>query len=152
MTVQSVDDTALAEMQVIEQQLLTLLTRVRRTSIERARRIHPELQAAGYAVLLRLVEHDATRASDLVAAMEMDKGSVSRQIAQLERLGLVKRQVDPADGRAQRIALTTAGRRGISNLRRQGRAEFQRRLSTWTAEDLCGFATHLQRYNETLDA
>lgn len=152
MTFQSVDDNAVAEMQVIEQQLLTLLTRVRRTSIDRARRIHPELQAAGYAVLLRLVEHEATRASDLVAAMEMDKGSVSRQIAQLERLGLVKRETDPGDGRAQRIALTTAGRRGISNLRKQGRAEFQRQLSTWSAAELHDFAAYLHHYNETFDA
>ncbi len=59
---------------------------------------------------------------------------------------------DPADGQVQRIALTAAGRRGISKLRQQGRAEFQRRLSAWTGEDLRGFATHPQRYNETLDA
>ncbi len=151
-TAESVDPIAVSEMQDIERQLIALLVRVRRTAGEQARRIHPELQAAGYAVLLRLAEHDAVRASDLVTTLDVDKGSVSRQVAHLERLGLVQRTVDPDDGRAQRIALTSAGRRGIGRLRQQGRADFQQRLSSWTPDELCGFAAHLRRYNSTFDA
>lgn len=143
---------AVGEMQDIEQQLIALLVRVRRASVAQARRVHPQLQTAGYAVLLRLAESDSARASDLAAALDVDKGSVSRQIAHLERLGLVHRTVDPDDGRAQRIALTSSGSRGIGLLRQQGRAEFQHRLSSWTPEELAGFAAHLRRYNSTFEA
>ena len=43
-----------AAVQEVEAELLVLLTRVRRRSREAARRIHPELTAVGYAVLLRV--------------------------------------------------------------------------------------------------
>src|SRR4051812_48047515 len=109
-TASSAEGIAEAAQREIEQQLLTILTRVKRTMAARARGIHPELKGAGYAILLHLVNQDAIRASDLVATLDLDKGFVSRQVAHLERLGLVERVSDPEDGRAQRITLTPAGR------------------------------------------
>jgi len=136
----------------IEEQLLTILTRVKRAMAGRARGIHPELQGAGYAILLHLVNQDAVRASDLVATLDLDKGFVSRQVGHLERLGLVERVSDPDDGRAQRITLTPAGRETLDRVRSEARADFERRLTGWTAEELTAFAAQLRRYNEGLAA
>jgi DNA-binding MarR family transcriptional regulator len=141
-----------AGMHDVEAELMVLLTRVRRTSSQLARQIHPELQAAGYAVLLRLAKTESTRAADLVVALDLDKGFVSRQVAQLERLGLVERSADESDGRAQRISLTVPGRHAVDQIYQGARADFRQRLSTWSAEDVAKFATVLRRYNATFQS
>jgi len=137
--------------QEVEAELHVLLARVRRRSREAARRIHPELNAVGYAVLLRVARGEATRAADLVAGLGLDKGLVSRQIGQLERLGLVERRADPADARVQRISATPEGRRAVEETIEAGRANLQRSLSTWSPAEIAAFAEQLRRYNETLE-
>ncbi len=134
----------------VEAELLVLLTRVRRRSREAARRIHPDLNAVGYAVLLRVVRDGATRAADVVAALDLDKGLVSRQVGQLERLGLVTRTADPDDARAQRISATPVGRRAVEETLESGREELERSLSAWSAAEVADFAGRLRRYNEAL--
>jgi DNA-binding MarR family transcriptional regulator len=141
-------DAALRE---LEQQLVVLLTRVRHGSQRQARRIHPELRTSGYAVLLLLHRLGRARATDLVAALDLDKGLVSRQVAHLERLGLVERTADPADGRAQLIALTGPGRAAVGQLHHEGREEHRRRLAGWSAAEIAELVAHLQRYNASLD-
>lgn len=136
--------------QEIEAELLVLLTRVRRRSREAARRVHPELTAVGYAVLMRVYRDDATRAVDLVTALDLDKGLVSRAVSQLQRLGLVERTVDRDDARAQRISVTAAGRRAVEETIEAGRANLQQSLARWSAAEVSGFAEQLHRYNETL--
>jgi DNA-binding MarR family transcriptional regulator len=136
--------------QEVEAELLVLLTRVRRRAREAARRIDPDLGAVGYAVLLRVHRSGPTRAADLVTGLAVDKGLVSRSVGQLERLGLVVRTADPADARAQVIAMTPPGRRAVEEAIEAGRADLQRSLASWPAEDVARFAEQLHRYNETL--
>lgn len=50
------------------------------------------------------------RATDLVERSLMDKASVSRAVAALVQRGLLASEPDPADGRVQRLSLTSAGR------------------------------------------
>ena len=85
----------------IERELTVLLHRARRTTAKNAQHVHPELQPASYAVLLHVVDHGPTRASDIVEHLALDKGAVSRHLAQLEQLGLVERTSDPDDRRAR---------------------------------------------------
>jgi DNA-binding MarR family transcriptional regulator len=92
------------------------------------------------------------RAADLVVTLDLDKGFVSRQVAQLERLGLVERTTDASDARAQRISLTPTGRRAVDQIYEAARADFHRRLSTWSAEDVAAFADVLRRYNATFES
>lgn len=134
--------------QQIESELLVLLTRVRRRRREAAHRVHPELGAVGYAVLLRVHRDDATRAADLVTALDLDKGLVSRALGQLERLGLVTRTTDTDDARVQRVSVTDAGRRAVEAGVAEGRTELQRSLATWSPEEVAAFAAQLHRYNE----
>ncbi len=41
--------------------------------------------------------------------LRLDPGTVSRLVSRLERLGLVRRKPDPADGRRHRLTLTARG-------------------------------------------
>lgn len=136
----------------IERELTVLLHRVRRTSAENARLIDKDLQAAAYSVLLFIVDNEPTCASDAVEHLGVDKGSVSRQVAHLERLGLVERNCDPSDRRVQTLVLTSAGAARVAEVVERRRSEFTGRLSTWSTENLAQFAERLSRYNASFEA
>src|SRR4051794_19649041 len=135
----------------IEAEVLTLLRRVRRSYAKSARLVHPDLSTAGYTVLLQVAEHEPTRAADVVEHLDMDKGSVSRQVTHLEQIGLVSRVGHPEDGRAHHLVLSAEGRRRMEALRRHRRRKFEQRLADWAPEDLTGFAEQLGRYNAALE-
>jgi DNA-binding MarR family transcriptional regulator len=139
-------------LQSIEREIGVLLHRVRRTTLENARTIHPDLQPAGYSILLFVIDRDGTRASDIVDHFGIDKGAVSRQVAHLERLGLVERSSDPHDRRAHTLVASSVGVERVRALREQRRSVFAGRLSAWTAADLSEFAEQLRRYNASLEA
>jgi DNA-binding MarR family transcriptional regulator len=131
----------------LEQELLTFLRQVRRGSVARARSIHPDLQLTGYAVLVWLAAQDGARSADVAAALDLDKGAVSRQIGHLERLRLVERDRDASDHRAQVLTLTTAGRAGVKALQESEQARLRESLASWTPDELQEFTTLMRRYN-----
>ena len=93
---------------------------------EMARQVHPQLDPASYPLLTVLVRNGATRVSDLGAALELDKSTVSRQIDAAARLGLVERVPDQADARARLVTLTALGQQQMD-------AVYTRRLDRWRA-------------------
>ena len=141
-----------SQLRRIEREVTVLLHRVRRTSLENAHHIHPELQPAGYSVLLVVADREPVRASDVVEQLGVDKGAVSRSVAQLEQLGLVRRSCDPDDRRAQTLVVTDEGRERLDGLTARRRADVAGRLSAWTDAELAAFADQLGRYNATLEA
>ncbi|HEY3612850.1 MAG TPA: helix-turn-helix domain-containing GNAT family N-acetyltransferase [Gaiellales bacterium] len=70
-------------------------------------------------VLYELGQVDETTAVELVAALELDAGHLSRVLSGLEAGGLVTRRRSPDDGRRQILALTTAGRAAFGELDRR---------------------------------
>jgi DNA-binding MarR family transcriptional regulator len=77
----------------------------------------------------------------------LDKSTVSRQVAALERAGLIERRVDPEDHRVQVLQLTEAGTRILAQVTDSRRIAFRERLADWPAADLERFAAYLVRYN-----
>jgi DNA-binding MarR family transcriptional regulator len=136
-------------MRALEEELLILFRQVRRASVSRARCIHPDLQLAGYAVLLWLAANDHARSADVATALDLDKGAVSRQIDQLERLGLVERVPDAHDKRAHNLVLTAKGSQGVEALQERGRTELQHTLAPWSTKDIDAFVRLLRRYNQS---
>ncbi|WP_437023391.1 MarR family winged helix-turn-helix transcriptional regulator [Streptomyces sp. enrichment culture] len=112
-----------------------------------AGRMHPELSLVSYTLLGHLEESGGCRATDLAAHYALDKSTVSRQVAGLERAGLIERGPDPADQRVQVLHLTPSGRRILAQVTESRRAAFRERLAGWPAEDLSRFAEYLVRYN-----
>ena len=98
---------------------LTTLLDLWRASTVVARRIDRPLGGAhglslvDLAILLALgnARGGRLRRVDLAERLGMSQSSVTRLLAPLEKLGMVRRQVDPGDRRASYAELTDAGRR-----------------------------------------
>ncbi|AVV46391.1 MarR family transcriptional regulator [Streptomyces sp. ID05-04B] len=126
------------------QREMTVFARRARAS---AGRLHPELSLVSYTLLGHLEESDGCRATDLAAHHALDKSTVSRQVAALERADLIERRQDPEDHRVLVLHLTDAGRRILAQVTESRRTAFRRRLADWPREDLERFAEYLERYN-----
>ncbi|MER5910654.1 MarR family winged helix-turn-helix transcriptional regulator [Streptomyces sp. NPDC001982] len=131
------------------QREMTIFARRARAS---AGRMHPELSLVSYTLLGHLEERDGCRATDLAALYALDKSTVSRRVAALERDGLVERRLDPADHRVQVLHLTDAGREILAEVTLRHRAAVRERLADWPEQDLARFARYLERYNAGPDA
>ncbi|MEU0721704.1 MarR family transcriptional regulator [Streptomyces lavendulocolor] len=127
----------------IQRELTAFARRARAT----AARLHPELSLVSYTLLAHIDARQGCRATDLAAHYLLDKSTVSRQVATLEKLGLVERRPDPADHRVQVLHPTEAGTRVLSSTQASRRAAYQERLADWSTEDLDRFAAYLIRYN-----
>lgn len=136
--------------QRIEQELGVLIRRARRAIRERAREVHPDLQASTYIMLGYVREHGPLRPMAMCASFDLDKGSISRQVQHLLDLGLLDRTPDPDDGRATLIRLSDEGRRRMDDVAAHRRKLLDERLGEWSGDDLAGFAAELARYNATL--
>ncbi|MFF6914600.1 MarR family transcriptional regulator [Streptomyces sp. NPDC012466] len=112
-----------------------------------AGRMHPELSLVSYTLLGHLEESGGCRATDLAAHYALDKSTVSRQVAGLERAGLIERRPDAQDHRVQALHLTDTGRHLLAQVTESRRAAFLERLADWPTEDLSRFADYLVRYN-----
>jgi len=112
-----------------------------------AGRMHPELSLVSYTLLGHLEESGGCRATDLAGHYALDKSTVSRQVAALERARLIERRTDPEDHRVQVLHLTATGRRILARVTDSRRAAFRERLADWPKEDLERFAAYLVRYN-----
>ncbi len=112
-----------------------------------AGRMHPELSLVSYTLLGQLEESGGCRATDLAAHYALDKSTVSRQVAALERTELIERRLAPADHRVQVLHLTDAGRNILAQVTESRRTAFRERLADWPTEDLERFAAYLVRYN-----
>ena len=136
----------------VERELAVLLRRARAWSRDVATEVHPDLQPAAYALLARVDELGSVRASDLCTYFGIDKGAISRQVALLERVGLVTREPDPDDGRAQRVVVTAEGRKRLEHARSGRRRLMHEQLDRWPEEDVAALARLLGRFNRQMNA
>jgi DNA-binding MarR family transcriptional regulator len=133
-----------AALEAIHREMTAFARRARAS----AGRMHPELSLVSYTLLGHLEESGGCRATDLAAHYALDKSTVSRQVAALERAGLIGRQPDPDDHRVQVLRLTDAGTRILAQVTESRREAFRERLAGWPEADLERFATYLTRYNK----
>lgn len=110
-------------------------------------RIHPGLTLVSYAILDHLREVGGCRGTDLASHFLLDKSTVSRQVATLEKLGLVERSPDPEDQRGQIIHPSETGAELLRKAAEQRHQAFLNRLAHWSDDDVAVFADLLERYN-----
>jgi DNA-binding MarR family transcriptional regulator len=138
-------------LRAIEDEIGSLVRRLKCAIAERARGLDPGLQGASYLVLGWLAEHGPVRASAMVEVFKIDKGALSRQLQHLEELGLVERTPDPIDGRASLVSASPKAVRRLAEVDEQHRAVLGERLGDWSVEELSTFTRQLGRYNNALE-
>ncbi|MCF7552502.1 MarR family winged helix-turn-helix transcriptional regulator [Pseudonocardia sp. WMMC193] len=109
------------------------------------------VERSAYLLLVHLVKDGPQRPGALAEAVRSDPSTVSRQIAQLGRLGYVARTPDPEDGRASLIAATEEGRRVFEENRQQRNTRIAALLADWTPEDQAMLTRLLGRFSTALE-
>ncbi|HJQ02845.1 MAG TPA: MarR family winged helix-turn-helix transcriptional regulator [Jatrophihabitans sp.] len=80
-----------------------------------------------------------------------DPSTVSRQVADLERAGLLEREVDPEDRRAILLKASERGRQLLRRLELGRRKRLERLLTDWTPEEIATFGRLFGRLNEATE-
>lgn len=132
-----------ATIDIIQRELTAFARRARSS----AARVHPKLSLVTYSMLDHMVGTGGCRATDLACHFMLDKSTVSRQTATLERLGLIVREADPDDHRGQILRPSDEGLRLLRDAHDRRRAAYEQRLAGWPDDDLERLAGYLQRYN-----
>lgn len=110
----------------------------------------PTMDRAAY-VILDVLRAGPRAVGALADELHLDQSTVVRQVAALERKGLVERSADPAGGRAALVTLTPDGEEQLAEVR-AGRAErVGSLLAPWPAHDRTELARLLVELNAALD-
>jgi DNA-binding MarR family transcriptional regulator len=133
--------------QAVEHELGRLLRRVRSLTRAMAHEVHPDLDPTAYGLLIRLEEVGDARLTDLATYFGVGKPTLSRQLAFLARLGLVRGRADPADGRVTRLELTEEAVRRIQEVRGTRRGQLRAALERWPVDDVTELGELLHRLN-----
>jgi DNA-binding MarR family transcriptional regulator len=110
----------------------------------------PALEPAAYRVLGRIAGGGPARLSALAGDMCVDLSTVSRQVAALESVGLLRRTPDPHDRRASVIEATGAGIEAFARNRDRWLRALHELLADWTAAERHQFAVLLTRFNDAV--
>lgn len=134
----------------IEAELGFFLRRARAQTERMARDVHPDLDPSAYPLLARIAAQPGIRAGELADLIGISKGTMSRQLARIDQLGLIERAPDPDDSRGQLIHLTAVGEERVTTARQARRGYLANALATWSALDRTQLADLLTRLNSDL--
>jgi DNA-binding MarR family transcriptional regulator len=99
-------------------------------------------------MLLGTLSHcGPSRLSALAERCGFDPSTVSRQVADLEKEGLLERTTDPDDRRAVLLKASPKGKRLLQRLEAGRRQRMQRLISDWTEQEVSTFTSLLGRLN-----
>lgn len=133
---------------IIELELVKLVRHLE--TFARRSSLYVRVDRAGYLAMRVLQDLGPVSTNVLAQALHLDASTVTRQIAPLERGGLIERRPDPADGRSSSIALTAEGRRCMSDVKQERLRCIEALVSDWDGADQTGLAAALTRLNSSL--
>lgn len=108
------------------------------------------LELAAIGLLSCLERCGAGRVSALAEQTRQELSTVSRQVAALERAGLLDRRRDPDDSRASLLTLTAAGAETLRAVRRARSTLLAERLPGWDDGELALLRQRLDRFTQDL--
>jgi len=103
-------------------------------------------------LLFPVRDNGPMRVTDLAAVKQADPSTISRQVAQLVKAGLARREADPVDGRASRLAITDAGLAACRRLQDARLWMLGQALSDWPPERVAAFAELFEQFNSSVEA
>lgn len=101
-------------------------------------------------VLYEIANHEDVMAADLVRALGMDFGYVSRILAQFEKRGWLKRERSEDDARKSHLLLTAKGRKAFANVNQQARDEVAKLLEPLPWHQQLQLQAHLRQVQSLL--
>ena len=134
-----------ASIAAVEDEFGRLFNRARTQWRLAAARVHPDLQPTGYKVIATLVTRGPAHAGSLAEELLIDKSLLSRQLRQLEELGLTESRVDEHDARSRVIAATPLAIEKVGEVKAENRAAMRERLHEWEPSEIALFAKLLGR-------
>jgi DNA-binding MarR family transcriptional regulator len=105
------------------------------------------MEPSAYGLLTIIRQKGTIRLTALASSIGITKPSVSRQIALLESIGLVYKEADPGDGRAQSIGLTVKGEEKMHQVQDARRQVLLERLADWQPEEVHKLADYMSKLN-----
>jgi DNA-binding MarR family transcriptional regulator len=137
----------------LAQQLFRLVRLIERTKAQAAATNPGEhLERAVFGLLVQLADKGPQRTTALAEAVYSDTSTVSRQVGQLVRLGLVERRADPDDGRACLLAATEKGVERLATARRQRNERIAALIADWPHADREQLTALLDRFNSSFES
>ncbi|KAA9136137.1 MarR family winged helix-turn-helix transcriptional regulator [Microbacterium caowuchunii] len=113
---------------------------------EIARDADADIDAPDIPALYMLGLEGPLRASELADRLHVSRPTASKQLARLDRAGLVVRTADPGDGRVTIVALSPSGRSRYERLVAQGRVMAATAMSDWAPGTRAQFARRLEAF------
>ncbi|MEE3853265.1 MarR family transcriptional regulator [Gordonia sp. LSe1-13] len=104
-----------------------------------------DVESAAFKCLFHLARQPM-RARELAESLHAEPSSVSRYVAELVDLGFVRREADPADGRATLLVITDIGRERVAAMRAVRRHAMDRAMTDWTDDELRTLVLLLGRF------
>jgi DNA-binding MarR family transcriptional regulator len=108
------------------------------------------LDRALFPLLVRIGSAGAVGVTELADRVGRDHSTVSRQVAKLETLGLITRQLAAADQRVREARLTRDGQTMIEAITKARRQLLSELLDDWTDEDRKALARLLHKFVASL--
>jgi DNA-binding MarR family transcriptional regulator len=97
------------------------------------------------AVMQLLAARSALLPSEIAAALDVPRSSITRRIQELQRTGKAEIEPSVSDGRSYRVRLTQAGRAELDALEATGRDLFAAWISDWSSQEIRTFAALARR-------
>lgn len=119
---------------------------ISRRGVADARVANLSLSMTDQSILGYIVDHPGCRSVDIAEAYRLNRSTVSRQLAGLTALGVV-REVPDAAGRGRPLELTEAGWAAYDEAIEILHGVVSRQLDGWTDAQITRFARDLQRFN-----
>ncbi len=112
------------------------------------RRIARKLDLTRLRILATVADQGPLRPRELATELGLTASAVSRHLAALEDAGEVAITPDPADARTFLVAVTRAGRRGLTAATDTGTAAFVSVVADWTDVQVIEALRGVNRLNE----
>jgi DNA-binding MarR family transcriptional regulator len=119
-------------------------------NLERAKnRVDSRIDRIALMVLGTLDHRGPSRLTTVADCLGFDPSTMSRQVADLEKAGLLSRTTDPDDRRAALLEVSSEGQALMQRLRTGRRRRLERLLGDWPAEDIKTLGRILGMLNES---
>ncbi|MFT4212201.1 MAG: MarR family transcriptional regulator [Microbacterium sp.] len=125
------DDTRRRAVRELEEAFSELMGEFRRVYTQAAAAASPGMLPGTFKALGAIARLGPVTLSALADRLTADKGLLSRQVTELESVGMIERRADPDDGRVRLIEITPHGRERLAAAREPYQAMLLETLDDW---------------------